>query len=158
MMPSLGGPNTDMSHSYTNNHVHVVYSTANRKNLIPPEFEKRLYSFVAEIGREHKIPLLAAGGMPNHSHLLFLLPPTMKLAEAVNRFKANSSRFVRKQGIEFNWQTGYGAFAVSASQIETVKAYIRNQREHHKKRSFEQEFVALLKKAGIPYDPKYVFG
>ena len=82
----------------------------------------------------------------------------MKLAEAVNRFKANSSRFVRKQGIEFNWQTGYGAFAVSASQIETVKAYIRNQREHHKKRSFEQEFVALLKKAGIPYDPKYVFG
>ena len=101
--------NTDVSHSYTNNHAHVVYSTANREDLIPPEFEKRLYSFVAEIGREHKIPLLAAGGMPNHSHLLFLLPPTMKLADAVNKFKANSSRFLNKEGIEFNWQKGYGA-------------------------------------------------
>ena len=147
-----------MSHSYTNNHVHVVYSTYDRKDLIPPAFEKRLYSFVAEIAREHKIPLLAAGGMPNHSHLLFLLPPTMTLAKAVNRFKANSSRFLRKEGIEFNWQAGYGAFAVSASQIETVTTYIRNQREHHKKRSFEQEFLAMLKKARVPYDPKYVFG
>src|SRR5437764_1268873 len=137
MMPILGGPNTDMSHSYTNNHVHVVYSTANRKNLIPPEFEKRLYSFVAEIGRENKIPLLAAGGMPNHSHLLFLLPPTMKLAEAVNRFKANSSRFVRKQGIEFNWQTGYGAFAVSASHDE-CRAYGAQDLDGHITLTFGQ--------------------
>ena len=96
--------------------------------------------------------------MPNHSHLLFLLPPSMSLEHAINKFKTDSSRFVRKQGIDFNWQTGYGAFAVSASQIETVKAYIRNQREHHKKRSFEQEFLAMLKKARIAYDPKYVFG
>jgi putative transposase len=146
-----------VSHSYANNHVHVVYSTYNRQNLIPPALEKRLYSFVAEIAREHKI-LLAAGGMPNHSHLLFLLPPTMTLADAVNKFKANSSRFVRKQGIEFNWQKGYGAFAVSASQIDTVIAYIRNQREHHKKRTFEQEFLTMLRKARISYDPKYVFG
>lgn len=147
-----------MSHSYSNNHVHVVYSTSNRQNLIPPEFEKRLYSFIAEIAQEHKIPLIAAGGMPNHSHLLFLLPPTIALADAINKFKANSSRFLRKHITDFNWQKGYGAFAVSASQIETVKAYIRNQREHHKKRGFEQEFLALLKKAGVPYDPKYVFG
>ena len=147
-----------MSHSYTNNHVHVIYSTYNRQDLIPPAFEKRLYPFVAEIAREHKIPLLAAGGMPNHSHLLFLLPPTMSLADAVNKFKANSSRFVRKQGIDFNWQKGYGAFAVSASQSDTVIAYIRNQREHHKKRTFEQEFLTMLRKARISYDPKYVFG
>src|SRR5581483_5583823 len=93
------------------------------------------------IAKEHKIPLIAAGGMPNHSHLLFVLPPSMSLADAVNKFKTNSSRFVRRQGIDFNWQVGYGAFSVSASQIETVKAYIRNQREHHKNRSFEREFV-----------------
>ena len=154
-MPSLA---PHMSHSYSNNHVHVVYSTLNRQNLIPPSFEKRLYSFIAEIATEHKIPLIAAGGMPDHSHLLFLLPPSMSLADAINKFKTNSSRFVSKQGIDFNWQIGYGAFSVSASQIETVKAYIRNQREHHKKRSFEQEFVAMLKKARVPYDPKYVFG
>jgi REP-associated tyrosine transposase len=147
-----------VSHSYSNNHVHVVYSTLHRKDLIPPEFEKRLYSFVAEIAQEHKIPLLAAGGMPNHSHPLFLLPPTITLADAINKFKTNSSRFLRKQGIDFNWQAGYGSFAVSASQIETVKNYIRNQREHHRKRTFEQEFLAMLKKARIPYDSKYVFG
>ena len=146
-----------MSHSYSNNHVHVVYSTLNRQDLIPPSFEKRLYSCIAEIAREHKIPLIAAGGMPNHSHLI-LLPPSMSLADAINKFKTNSSRFVRKQGIDLNWQVGYGAFSVSASQIETVKAYIRNQREHHKKRSFEQEFLAMLKKAHVPYDPKFVFG
>ena len=148
-----------MSHSYSNNHVHVVYSTANRKDLIPPAFEKRLYSFIAEIAREHKIPLLAAGGMPNHSHLLFLLPPTVALSDAINKFKANSSRFIRQQQeIDFNWQKGYGAFGVSSSQIETVTAYIRNQREHHKKRTFEEEFLALLKKSRVDYDPKYVFG
>ncbi|HVH85914.1 MAG TPA: IS200/IS605 family transposase [Terriglobales bacterium] len=135
-----------------------VYTTSNRQNLIPPEFEKRLYSFIAEIAQEHKIPLIAAGGMPNHSHLFFLLPPTIALADEINKFKTNSSRFLPKHIADFNWQKGYGAFAVSVSQIETVKAYIRNQREHHKKRSFEQEFLALLKKAGVPYDPKYVFG
>jgi REP element-mobilizing transposase RayT len=147
-----------MSHSYSNNHVHVVYSTTNRQDLIPAAFEKRLYSFVAEIAREHKIPLIAAGGMPNHSHLLFLLPAAIALADAINKFKTNSSRLMGQQGIEFSWQKGYGAFSVSASQVETVKAYIRNQREHHKKRNFEQEFVALLKKAGVAYDPKFVFG
>jgi REP element-mobilizing transposase RayT len=158
MMPNRRRDRHHMSHSYSNNHLHVVYSTMNRKDLIPPQFEKRLYPFIAEIAREHEIPLIAAGGMPDHTHLLFLLPPAMALSDAINKFKANSSRFIRQQGIEFSWQKGYGAFSVSASQVETVKAYIRNQREHHKKRNFEQEFVALLKKAGVPYDPKYVFG
>jgi len=136
-----------MSHSYSNNYVHAIYSTKDRKNLIPPEFEKRLYSFIVAVAREQKIPLLAAGGTPNHSHLLFL-----------NTLKANSSRFMREQGFAFQWQSGYGAFSVSASQLENVTAYIRGQREHHKKRTFEQEFVALLKKAGVSYDPKFVFG
>ena len=80
------------------------------------------------------------------------------LADIVNKLKTNSSRFLSQQGIEFDWQRGYGAFAASASHIEQVKAYIRNQKEHHKKRTFEQEFVAMLKKAGIDYDPRYVFG
>ena len=147
-----------MSHSYSNNYVHVVYSTVNREDLIVPEMEKRMYSFLAEIAREHSIPLIAAGGMPNHSHLLLLLPPAMALSIAINKLKVNSSRFMRRQGIDFNWQKGYGAFSVSSSQLETVKSYIRNQREHHKKRTFEQEFLLLLKKAGIAYDPRYVFG
>jgi len=147
-----------MSHSYSNNYVHVVYSTLNREDLIPPEMEPRLYSFVAEIAREESIPLIAAGGMPNHSHLLFLLPQAMALSIAINKLKTNSSRFMSQQGINFSWQKGYGAFSVSSSHVEKVKAYIRNQRVHHKKRTFEQEFLLLLKKSGVSYDPKYVFG
>jgi REP element-mobilizing transposase RayT len=147
-----------MSHSYINNYLHIIYSTKDRKNLIAPEFEPRLYSFVAETGREHGIPLIAAGGTANHSHLLILLPATLCLADAVNTLKTSSSRFMSQQGTEFEWQKGYGAFAVSASHVERVKTYIRNQEEHHKKRTFEQEFLAMLKKAGIDYDPRYVFG
>ena len=147
-----------MSHSYSNNYVHVVYSTKDRKDLIPPEFEKRLYSYIAAVAREKKIALVAAGGMPNHSHILFLLPATMTLASAINTFKTNSSRFMHDQGLPFQWQIGYGAFSVSVSQLDKVTAYVRSQREHHKKMTFEQEFVSLLKKARIPYDPKYVFG
>jgi REP element-mobilizing transposase RayT len=96
--------------------------------------------------------------MPNHSHLLFLLPATISLASAINAFKTNSSRFMHERGLAFQWQDGYGAFSVSPSQLDKVTAYIRNQREHHKKVTFEQEFLALLKKAGVPYDPKYVLG
>ena len=149
---------THMSHSYSNNYVHAVYSTKDRTNLIPTEFEKRLYSYIASISREHKIPLLAAGGMANHSHLLFLLPATISLASAINIFTTNSSRFLHERGLVFQWQNGYGAFSVSFSQLDKVTAYVRSQPEHHKKMTFEQEFLALLKKAGVPYDPKYVLG
>jgi REP element-mobilizing transposase RayT len=147
-----------MSHSYSNNYVHVVYSTLNREDLIPPEMEPRLYSFVAAIAQEEGIPLIAAGGMPNHCHVLVLLPPAISMSNAINKLKTNSSRFMSQQGINFNWQKGYGAFSVSASHLEKVKAYIHNQREHHKKRTFEQEFLLLLKKSGVSYDPKFVFG
>jgi putative transposase len=147
-----------MSHSYSNNYVHAVYSTTDRKDLIPTEFEKRLYPFIASVAHEHKIPLVAAGGMPNHSHLLFMLPATMSLASAINLFKANSSRFLHERGLTFQWQTGYGAFSVSFPQLDSVTSYIRNQSEHHKKMTFEEEFLALLKEAGVSYDPKYVLG
>jgi hypothetical protein len=80
------------------------------------------------------------------------------LASAINTFKSNSSRFMHEQNVNFQWQSGYGAFSVSSSQLDKVTAYIQEQREHHKKMTFEQEFLALLKRAGIPYDPKYVFG
>ena len=147
-----------MSHSYSNNYVHVIYSTKDRRDLIPEEFEKRLYSLVAAVAGAHKIPLLAAGGMPNHSHLLFLLPSTIPLATAINLFKTNSSRFLHECGLVFQWQSGYGAFSVSSSQLDQVTTYIRNQREHHKKMTFEEEFLAFLKKAGVSYDPAHVFG
>jgi putative transposase len=147
-----------MSHSFPNNYVHAVYSTKDRRNLIPPEFEHRLYPFIASVAREHGIPLLSAGGMPNHSHLLFLLPATIPLATAINTLKTNASRFMHGQEMDFAWQNGYAAFSVSRSQLEKVTAYIRAQPEHHRKMSFEEEFLALLEEAGVPYDAKYVFG
>ena len=98
-----------MSHSYSNNYVHVVYSTKDRLDLIPTEFEKRIYSFIASTAGERKIPLVAAGGIPNHGHLLFLLPATISLAAAINAFKTNSSRFMHERGLAFQWQDGYGA-------------------------------------------------
>jgi putative transposase len=147
-----------MGHSYSHNHVHVVFSVKNRADLIPRAFEARLYSYLAGVARELEIPLLAAGGTANHSHLLFLLPPTMSLASAMNALKANSSRFMHEQSLKFAWQSGYGAFSVSASQVDRVTEYVRSQHEHHKKMSFEQELLTLLKRAGVAYDSNHVFG
>ncbi len=96
--------------------------------------------------------------MPDHAHLLVAVPATIALADLINKLKTNSSRWMSERGVAFAWQDGYGAFSVSPSQVPLVKEYIRNQAAHHKKRNFEEEFLALLKKSGIDYDPKYVLG
>jgi putative transposase len=147
-----------MSHSYNTNLIHLVFSTKERRNLIPRELQEKLWAYFVGIGRNHKIPVLAAGGIPNHIHLLFGLPATSDLSTAVATFKANSSRWLSEHGHRFAWQEGYGAFSVSPSRAESVKSYIRTQEEHHRKRTFEEEFVTLLEKSGVPYDPKYLFG
>jgi putative transposase len=100
---------------------------------------------------------MALGGTANHIHILMTLPPKQSLSAAVRDLKANSSRWMSETGLGFAWQSGFGAFSVSPSQA-VVKNYIRNQAEHHKRRNFEEEFLLLLKKAGIEYDPKFVFG
>ncbi len=101
---------------------------------------------------------VAVGGIEDHVHLLFHLPPTLTLSKAISIIKANSSKWMNEHGRGFAWQEGYGAFNVSASKVDTVAEYIRNQREHHAKMSFEDEFLALLKKHGIEFDMKCVFG
>jgi len=96
--------------------------------------------------------------MEDHLHLLIQIPPVLTLSKAVATIKSNSSRWASEEGHKFAWQQGYAAFSVSASVIPVVTRYIRNQDEHHKKMDFDSEFVALLKKHGIAFDPKYVFG
>jgi REP element-mobilizing transposase RayT len=96
--------------------------------------------------------------MADHLHLLIQIPPVLTLSKTVATIKANSSRWAGEEGHKFSWQEGYAAFSVSASVIPVVIRYIRNQEEHHKKMDFDAEFVALLKKHGIEFDPKYVFG
>ena len=96
--------------------------------------------------------MVAVGGMPNHVHLLIAVPPAMALSVAIQKLKANSSRWMGEQGLSFEWQKGYAAFSVSPSSVEVVTRYIRNQEQHHRVRTFEEEFIALLKKCGLAYD------
>src|SRR5947209_4236515 len=143
-----------MAHSCARVAIHIVFATKGRRNLISDRRQQELYAYIIGIGRNKGIPVIAVGGMPNHIHILIGLPGTISFSDAISILKANSSRFM---GRVFAWQKGFGAFSVSHSQIETVVRYIRNQEEHHKKRSFEQEFLLFLKKAGIEYDPETVF-
>ena len=147
-----------MAHKYPNVLVHLVFGTKERRNLIPKELQSKLWSYLVGIGKNRNIPVLAAGGMPNHVHLLFSLPSDVSVARAVQTFKANSSRWIGEHGINFAWQEGYGAFSVSASNVDAVKNYIRRQPEHHARRSFEDEFMALLRKSGVSFELDEVFG
>ncbi len=147
-----------MAHRYPNILIHCVFSTKNRQDLTPPELLPKLWKYLSGIGRNHGVVALAAGGMSNHSHLLIALPPDMPVAKAVQVLKANSSRWLRERGLDFAWQEGYGAFSVSSSNKDAVKNYIEHQAEHHRKRSYESEFEAMLRKSGIAFDPKETFG
>jgi REP element-mobilizing transposase RayT len=147
-----------MAHKYPNILIHCVFSTKNREDLIPDEMRSRLWKYFAGIGKNHGIPVLSAGGIANHAHLLIVLPSDTSLAKAMQVLKANSSRWLGEHGINFAWQEGYGAFSVSSSNANAVKQYIEHQPEHHGSRSYEDEFVTLLKKSGVPYDAEHVFG
>jgi len=147
-----------MAHRYPNILIHCVFSTKERRDLIPEELLPKLWKYFAGIGRNHGIAVLAAGGISNHSHLLIVLPPDMAVAKAVQVLKANSSRWIHEQGLEFAWQEGYGAFSVSSSNRDAVKSYIEHQAEHHGKRSFEGEFAAFVRKSGLAFDEKEEFG
>ena len=147
-----------MSHSYSQNLVHCVYSTEERRKLIPPELQRGLWECKSAIAKRDGVHVIEAGGTENHVHILLALPPTITLSKALQNIKAYSSRWMSEHGVHFKWQQGYGAFSVSPSQIQGVVSYVRNQAEHHRRRSFEEEFIFLLKASGVEYDPRYVFG
>lgn len=118
----------------------------------------RLWAYVAAICKNHGMLAFAVGGMTDHIHVLFRLPPTITLVRAVTLIKSNSSKWIRKKDRKFAWQEGHGAFSVSSSGIDKVIQYIDEQEQRHRKFTFEQEYIALLKKHGIPFDPKNIFG
>ena len=135
-----------MSHSYSQNYLHVVFSTKERQKLIAPPMQPKLWSYMAGIGRNHGFLVLANGGMEDHVHLLIQLPPALALAKAISIVKANSTTWMNEHGMKFGWQQGYGAFSVSASNLGVVERYIANQKRHHRKMTYEQEFEGFLKK------------
>ena len=147
-----------MSHTYAQNVIHVVFSTKDRRKLMPNEFRPKMWAYATGICKKFNILVLAVGGTEDHIHFLIQIPPTLAVAKAVLAIKTNSSRWASEEGHKFAWQQGYGAFSVSSSVIPTVIRYIQNQEAHHRKMSFDAEFLALLKKHGMEYDPKFVFG
>jgi putative transposase len=134
-----------------------VLNKRKKKNTIPAELQQGLYAYLIGTARNLGITMIAVGGTTNHAHLLMGLKPTAPIAEAVQKLKANSSRRLSEHGAHFEWQKGYAAFSVSPSMVETVKRYIRTQEEHHRKWSFEQELISLLRKSGVSYDERYLF-
>jgi putative transposase len=144
-----------MAHTYSSNFIHCVFSTKDRCALIPEARQAELIAYLGGIALGEGLSLIGADGTANHIHLLFVLPATSTLADAVQKLKGSSSRWL---GRGFSWQEGYGAFSVSPSQVAVVKKYIQNQEEHHRKRSFAEEFVVLLRSCGIEYDERFVFG
>jgi putative transposase len=147
-----------LSHTYFQNVMHVVFSTKDRRRIIPAEMKERLWSYTAGICKRQNIFVHAIGGVEDHIHLLLQFPATIAVSDAIKKIKANSSGWLADEIGKFAWQAGYGAFGVSKSNTASVVKYIKNQEQHHRKMTFEQEFVALLEKHGIEYDSRYVFG
>ena len=139
---------------------HVVFSTKYRRNQITEPLQDRLYQYVGGIVRSQNGRLIEMGGIEDHVHILVSLSPSLAVSDAVRELKANSSKWMNElpeTKTRFQWQKGYGAFTVSHSQIGKTQAYIRDQREHHRTRSFNEEFIEFLRRHQVQYDPRYVF-
>ena len=148
-----------MASTYTSLTYHIVFSTKHRRPSLTDAIRSETYNYIAGIIANKHGQVLEMGGVPDHIHLVTSCSPTIALADFVRDIKANSSKWLRedKGRRDFQWQTGYGAFSVSRSQIDAVQQYVRNQPEHHRKRSFEDEFRDILKRHGISFDEKYLF-
>ncbi len=149
-----------MSHSFTSQLRHCVFSTKERRPFITPEIQPRLFQYIGGIARENKMKLLTAGGVDDHVHLLISFPSTISVAKGMQLIKGGSSKWIHEtfpQNYMFAWQEGYGAFSISISDIERTTECINHQPEHHGKMDFKTEFSAFLKKHGIEYDERYIF-
>jgi len=147
-----------MSHSYSQNSIHSVFSTKDRAKLSNEALQAKLWAYIVGICKNEGVFVHAVGGTDDHLHCMIQLPATLSLAQAINAIKSNSSRWMRQSSRLFVWQEGYAAFSVSASLLPTVSRYIENQKAHHRKMSFAEEFRALLKKHGVEYDTRFVLG
>jgi putative transposase len=149
-----------MPQSYVAMYAHCVFSTKGRVASISGEMKPRLFEFMGGILRQRKCVLMAAGGVADHVHLLVSLDKEIALSDLMRDVKALSSGWVHDTFSEaraFAWQTGYAGFSVSRSNLEAVQAYLGNQEEHHRKMTFKEELIELLKRHGIEYDERYIF-
>ncbi len=149
-----------MSQTFTGLYIHYVFSTKNRRMIISPEVQRGLYEYIGGIVQKKGGVLIKAGGWGNHIHLLISQPKNVAVSELIREVKSSSSKWVHETFSfqrRFAWQTGYGAFSVSKSNLESVKAYIEGQIEHHRTKTFKEEVLAFLKKHDLPYNERYMW-
>jgi REP element-mobilizing transposase RayT len=149
-----------MAQTLVSLYAHIIFSTKNRVDIIEPEIESDLFSYMGGIAHNKGSRLLAAGGTSNHLHLLISLSKNIALSNFLGDIKRSSSVWIKEKGTQyskFHWQDGYGAFSVGYTQINSVKNYIARQKLHHAKQTFEDEFRYFLKKYDVEFDEQYVW-
>jgi putative transposase len=149
-----------MANTYTQIHIQAVFSVQKRECIIQTKWKDELYKYITGIVQNNNHKLLAINGMPDHVHLLFGFRPTQSLADLMQYIKGSSSKWINEKGFiksKFSWQEGYGAFSYSKSELPNVLNYIDNQQIHHRKKTFTEEYLEMLKEFEIEYDARYVF-
>lgn len=141
-------------------YAHLIFSPRGRQGLILPSFEKRLYRYITGIVQNKGQTLIAINGMPDHIHLFVGFKPTIAISDLVRDVKSASSKYINEEGFirgRFLWQEGFGGFTYSHSQVDSVAIYVLNQKEHHRKKTFKEEYLGLLKKFAVPFEDRYLF-
>ena len=149
-----------MANTFTCLHYHIVFSTKHREPWIKPAFEERLWAYLGGIAHPNGVKPILIGGMEDHVHLLLGAPATIAVSQILKQLKGGSSGWIKDNlpGCRsFAWQDGYGAFTVSKSNLSEVEQYVRNQREHHRVHTFQEEYRAMLDRHGIAYDERYLW-
>ena len=149
-----------MANTYTQIHIQSVFSVQNRDCIIRRTWKNELYQYITGIIQNHGHKLIAINGMPDHIHLFLGMRPTQSLSDLMQDVKGDSSKWINQKGFvkgRFSWQEGYGAFSYSKSHIERVIDYIKNQEEHHRLKSFTEEYLEFLDKFQVPYNERYIF-
>ena len=139
---------------------HVIFSTKNREPLITPEIEPELFAYIGGILKNNESRLLDAGGTADHVHLLISQSKNVALSALMKDVKKDSSSWIKTKGNiyrNFHWQDGYGGFSIGRSDLPRLKQYLANQKEHHRKRSFQEELIQFLDEYGIDYDERYLW-
>ena len=149
-----------MANTYTQIHVHFVFAVKYRLGMIQSEWKEELYKYITGISQNNNHKLLAINGMSDHIHILIGIRPFQSISDLMKDIKQSSSKWINENKFtkaHFEWQEGYGAFSYSKSQINNVIRYIQNQEEHHKTKTFIEEYKEMLEKFEIEYDGNYIF-
>jgi putative transposase len=156
----IENPNFKPMTTYSQIYIHTIFAVKGRQSLIQSHWEERLYQYITGIVQNKEQKMLAIKGMPDHIHFLIGMKPSCCLSDLVREVKKSSNEFIRENrftSFKFNWQEGFGAFSYNDSDITKVITYIMNQKEHHNKTKFKEEYIGLLNKFNINYDERYLF-